>query len=125
MYVATPLECIHFKKGNVKEYLINMICPQCGTENPANAAFCGKCGRNIGKAPVQQPVVAAGPRRFVRCSDNKSIGGVCSGAAKYFDMDVSLVRALTLISFLITGSVTFWAYIIMWLVMPEEPCGQF
>ena len=99
-----------------------MICPQCGTENPANATYCGKCGRKLGQTPVQQPTYS-GPKRFVRCSDNKQIGGVCAGVAKYFDIDISLVRALTLISFLFTGSATFWAYIIMWIVIPEEPCG--
>ncbi len=100
-----------------------MICPQCGTENPNDAVFCGKCGRNIDQAEVQQPVVQTGTKKFVRCSDNKQIGGVCSGAAKYFDLDISLVRVITLLSFLFTGSATFWAYIIMWIVMPEEPCG--
>jgi len=105
-----------------------MICTQCGTENPANAVFCGKCGRNIVQEPAQQPVQQAvaneRPRKFVRCSNDKQIGGVCSGFAKYFDLDVSLVRILTVVSFLFTGSATFWAYIIMWAVIPEEPCGQ-
>lgn len=101
-----------------------MICPQCGTENPPNSAFCGKCGRNIGQAQTQQPVAQTGPKKFVRCSDDKQVAGVCAGVAKYFDLDVSLVRVITLLSFLFTGSATFWAYIVMWIVMPEEPCGK-
>ncbi|MCE7742784.1 MAG: PspC domain-containing protein [Candidatus Heimdallarchaeota archaeon] len=110
-----------------------MICDQCGTENPANAVFCGKCGRNIAQESAQQPAQPAQqaqqavayekPRTFVRCSNDKQIGGVCSGFAKYFDLDVSLVRILTVVSFLFTGSATFWAYIIMWAIIPEEPCG--
>ncbi|MHA1200638.1 MAG: zinc-ribbon domain-containing protein, partial [Candidatus Heimdallarchaeaceae archaeon] len=48
-----------------------MICTQCGTENPANAVFCGKCGRNIVQEPAQQAVGNEIPRQFVRCSNDK------------------------------------------------------
>ena len=106
------------------------ICPQCGTENVAEAKFCSKCGRDISVAPqqpqqqsAQPPVRSARPAKFVRCSDNKQIGGVCSGVAKYFDIDLSLVRVLAIIG-LLFGSITFWLYIILWIVMPEEQCGQ-
>ncbi len=103
-----------------------MKCPQCGTENPDDAMFCGKCGRNIGeaKAQPQQLVINEQTQKFVRCTDNRMVAGVCSGIAKYTNLDLNLVRALTVISFLFTGSATFWAYIIMWIIIPEEPCGQ-
>ncbi|MEE9410357.1 MAG: PspC domain-containing protein [Candidatus Heimdallarchaeota archaeon] len=106
-----------------------MICPQCGTENVENASFCGKCGRDlrgedIPQQPGQQQVVdTQTPKRLVRCSDDKMVGGVSSGLARYSNMDVGLMRLLTVLSFLITGSTTFWAYIIMWIILPEEPCG--
>ena len=48
---------------------------------------------------------------------NKVIGGVCSGLANYFDIDVSLVRVLFAIMFL-CASAGFWLYIILWIVMP-------
>ena len=101
-----------------------MICPQCGTENPDDAAFCGKCGRNIATERTQQPVASTEPKRFYRCSDDQTIAGVCSGLAKYFEADVSLVRVITVLSFLFTGSVTFWAYILLWIIAPEEPCRR-
>ena len=105
-----------------------MECPQCGTENIETASFCAKCGRELDgqqsdQAPVSQQTQTQTPKKFVRCSDNKEIGGVCAGLAKYLDQDVSMVRILTVVSFLITGSVTFWAYIIAWIVVPEESCG--
>ena len=106
-----------------------MKCPQCGTENVDHASFCGKCGRDLRdetspEQPAQQQVVyqQAPPKKLTRCSDDQIVGGVCSGLAKYANMDVSLVRLLTVLSFFI-GTIPFWAYIIMWIVVPEEPCG--
>jgi phage shock protein PspC (stress-responsive transcriptional regulator) len=106
-----------------------MECPQCGTENIDTAKFCSKCGRELNgkqsdQAPVAQAPQSQATKTLVRCSDNKELGGVCAGLAKYFDQDVNLVRILTVVSFLITGSVTFWAYIIAWIVLPEEECGK-
>lgn len=103
-----------------------MICPQCGTENAATARFCGKCGRELDvqpQQPTQQDVYQREPKKFVRCADDKQLGGVCSGFARYIDADVSLVRILTVVSFLISASVTFWAYILCWIIVPEEQCG--
>ena len=106
-----------------------MKCPQCGTENVDHASFCGKCGRDLrGEVSPQQPaqqqvVYQQAPKKLIRCSNDQMVGGVCSGLAQYANMDVSLVRLLTVLSFLITGSATFWAYIIMWIVVPEEPCA--
>jgi len=101
-----------------------MICEQCGTENPDDAAFCGKCGRKFTTGRTQQQVVSNGPKKFYRCSDDKTLAGVCSGLAKYLDADVSLVRVITVLSFLFTGSITFWAYIFLWVIGPEEPCNN-
>ncbi len=103
-----------------------MKCPNCGTENAETARFCGKCGQEFAlkaSAPPQQAVQQQKPKKFVRCSDDKQIGGVCSGFAKYFDLDITMVRLVTILSFLFTGSATFWAYIITWIVVPEDVCG--
>jgi phage shock protein PspC (stress-responsive transcriptional regulator) len=55
----------------------------------------------------------------MRDPSNKLIGGVCSGLAKYLNMDVNLVRILTVIISLFTG-VPIILYIIALFVMPEE-----
>ena len=105
-----------------------MYCPQCGTDNVEDAKFCAKCGRNLqGESNKSQsePVgktVQTEPKKLYRCSNNKSVGGVCSGLAKYADMDVDTVRLITVLTFLVTGSATFWVYLILWAVLPEEPC---
>lgn len=48
---------------------------------------------------------------------NKVIGGVCSGLADYFNMDVTIMRLLFVIAF-IFASFGFWFYIILWIVLP-------
>lgn len=49
---------------------------------------------------------------------NKVIGGVCSGLAEFFGLDVALVRIAFVIAFLF-ASFGFWLYIILWIVLPE------
>jgi phage shock protein C len=50
---------------------------------------------------------------------NKMIGGVCGGIAEYFDVDPTIIRLLAIL-LLIPYTAAFWAYIIMWLVVPEK-----
>lgn len=47
------------------------------------------------------------------------IGGVCAGIARRFGWDPTLVRVLTVASFLIPGP-QFVAYLICWVVIPNE-----
>lgn len=56
-------------------------------------------------------------KRLQRDTQNKVIGGVCSGLANYFDIDASLVRLLFAIAFLVFSS-GFWIYLILWIIMP-------
>jgi phage shock protein PspC (stress-responsive transcriptional regulator) len=60
-------------------------------------------------------------KRLLRTLDERMIGGVCGGLAKYLNLDPSLVRLgfviLTLLSGFIIGIVT---YIVMMIVVPEE-----
>jgi len=58
-------------------------------------------------------------KKLYRSRSNRMLGGVCAGLAEYFDRDPVLIRALALVS-LFFGSAGFWAYIIMWLIVPEE-----
>ena len=57
-------------------------------------------------------------KRLKRNSANKILGGVCSGLADYFDIDVVLVRAIVASSILFAG-VGLGLYIILWLFLPE------
>jgi len=55
----------------------------------------------------------------MRDPSHKLIGGVCSGLAKYLNMDVNLVRILTVLISLFTG-IPIVLYIIALFVLPEE-----
>jgi phage shock protein PspC (stress-responsive transcriptional regulator) len=50
---------------------------------------------------------------------DKKIGGVCAGFARYFDMDVTLMRVLWLIVAFMTG-IGFIVYIVAWICMPRD-----
>jgi phage shock protein C len=61
------------------------------------------------------------PRRLYRTSDDRIIAGVAGGVAAYFDVDPIIVRVLWFISVFVTGTLSFWAYVIMIFVVPQEP----
>jgi phage shock protein C len=47
------------------------------------------------------------------------IWGVCGGLAKYFNIDPTIVRIVA-VATLFIGSLGFWVYIIMALIVPLE-----
>ena len=50
--------------------------------------------------------------------ESRKIGGVCSGLAAYFDIDVTIIRVIFL-ALLLCGSFGFWLYLIIWIVAPK------
>jgi len=59
-------------------------------------------------------------RRFQRSRSNKMIAGICGGLAEYFSIDPTIVRVLVVVSCFITGGAIFLAYLIGWIVIPEN-----
>ena len=51
------------------------------------------------------------------------IAGVCGGIATYFGVDPTLVRLIALLLLVVGNGATFIVYIIMAVVVPEEPSG--
>ena len=62
-------------------------------------------------------------KKLQRDTQNKVIGGVCSGLANYFDIDSSLLRVLFVVMFL-CASAGFWLYLILWIVLPAGHGGK-
>ena len=58
-------------------------------------------------------------KRLYRSRDDRMIAGVCAGLAEYIDIDPTIIRLLFVLG-LFAGGATFWAYIVMMLVVPEE-----
>ncbi len=60
------------------------------------------------------------PRKLYRYTDDKIVGGVCSGLARYMDLDIALVRVVFAL-LIFVGGLSLWVYIIMWIVIPRAP----
>ena len=78
-----------------------------------SGAYSGAAGAAYGAGAEEQRV----PKKLFRDSDDKMIGGVCSGLGFYLGADLVLVRVLFLIA-LLFGTLGFWVYLIIWIVAP-------
>jgi len=66
----------------------------------------------------------ARPRKLYRSRTERSIAGVCGGLAEFFGADQGLFRLVTLLLILF-GGLSIWIYVILWIVVPEEPVRKF
>jgi phage shock protein C len=58
-------------------------------------------------------------KKLYRSRTDRKIWGVCGGLAQYFDIDPTIVRVIFFVS-LLCGTLGFWIYIIMAIVVPNE-----
>ncbi len=95
-----------------------IYCRNCGKELSDDARFCPVCG-----APVYVPVPSAyaPPSRLIRPRHGRMVAGVCQGLANAYLWDVAWVRVITVLLTVFGGGMGLVAYIIFWIVMPEEP----
>jgi phage shock protein PspC (stress-responsive transcriptional regulator) len=59
-------------------------------------------------------------KKLFRSRTDKMLAGVCGGLAEYFGIDPVIVRVLWVVITL-TFLVGLLAYILLWLLAPEEP----
>ena len=72
--------------------------------------------------PDEQPTASAaapGPRRLLRSRDDRVIGGVCSGLARYFNIDPLIVR-IAAVALAFVGGAGVIAYIAAYFLVPED-----
>jgi len=92
-----------------------MYCTKCGIELRNDDKFCSQCGtRTAVNRTGFEP-----PRQLLLDKRNKKIAGVCAGFARYFEVDVTLVRVVWLALAFGTGT-GFIAYLIAWIVVPSD-----
>ena len=56
-------------------------------------------------------------KRLFRDGDRAILGGVCAGVAAYFNVDVVIIRAIYVFTFLTFG-IGFLLYIVLWAIVP-------
>jgi phage shock protein C len=63
-------------------------------------------------------------KQLTRSNTNRMIAGVCAGLGTYSKIDPTVVRLAAVLLLFITGPGIVAAYLIMALIIPEEPAGQ-
>ena len=58
-------------------------------------------------------------KKLYRSTKDRQIMGVCGGIAEYFGIDTLLVRSVFVV-FALCGSVSFWIYLLLWLLAPKS-----
>lgn len=58
--------------------------------------------------------------KIYRSETDKMLGGVCGGLARYFNVDVVLIRLLWVLAVFLGGSGVV-AYLIAWIIIPPDP----
>src|SRR4030095_4192892 len=92
-----------------------MVCNSCQRNIAEGSRFSYNCGAK--QFVTDAPNVAAatgGPKRLLRSSTDKKLGGVCAGLADYLDMDVTLVRVLWVLVVLCGGG-GLLVFLFFWL----------
>ena len=100
-----------------------MTCPNCSKNIAIGSKYCYNCGAKQPEsgAPGLSPATGS-PKRLMRSSTDKKLGGVCAGLADYFDMDATIVRLIWLL-IVLCGGTGVLVYIILWIVLPLAPGG--
>ena len=63
------------------------------------------------------------PKRLFRDENHKIVGGVCSGVANYFGIDMVIVRVIFLV-LLFSFGIGFITYIILWIAVPSSSVAE-
>ena len=93
-----------------------MYCSSCGVQLEEHYSYCHACGRPTNPDRTSPWGV---PKSLSRPLWARKIGGVCAGFARYFDVDVTIMRVIWLVVAIFTG-VGFIAYRVAWIAMPAE-----
>jgi phage shock protein C len=97
-----------------------MYCSHCGKALDTTARFCPTCGATVQLGFQPQYGRTVVPGQLTRPRQGRMIGGVCAGLALHYGWDLSFVRIVAVLLLIFTG-VGIVAYIIAWVVIPEEP----
>ncbi len=63
-------------------------------------------------------------KQLFRSRKERMIAGVCGVLGDYLNIDPTVVRLIFVFGAFATGTALFWAYLIMMVVVPEEPLAS-
>jgi phage shock protein C len=96
-----------------------MFCTKCGSELREQDRFCSACGAVTVRGTVPPRHQEA---RLSRPMSEAKIAGVCAGFARYFGLDVTLIRILwVVITVFPLPFLGLVSYFVAWIVMPKDP----
>lgn len=72
-----------------------------------------------GNESATEPIGEKIKKRLYRDTENRVIGGVCSGMSVYFNTDPVLIRILFVILVFLGVGVSILVYLILWIVVPK------
>jgi phage shock protein C len=99
-----------------------MFCTRCGNELREQDKFCPSCGFATAQAAASPAAWNQPEQRLSRPMSEAKIAGVCAGFARYFGLDVVLVRVLwVIITVFPLPCFGLVSYIVAWIVMPKDP----
>lgn len=101
-------------------------CRNCGNSMNDDARFCSTCGTAVvapeaAQAPPPHYAPYAPASRLIRPRWGRMVAGVCQGLANAYAWDVVWVRVITVLLAVFGGGIGLIAYLVFWVVMPEEP----
>ena len=94
-----------------------MFCSVCGKRLEIDSNFCSSCGEAVAPPSVYGRYDST---LLLRSREHRMVAGSCGGLALHYGWDLSLVRLVLVLIVLFTG-VGAVAYLIAWIVIPQEP----
>ena len=98
-----------------------MYCRNCGKALADDARFCSGCGAQMYTPPPAAAPLPQTVTRLIRPRSGRMIAGVCQGLANAYAWDVVWVRVITVLLAIFGSGSGLLAYVIFWIVMPDEP----
>jgi phage shock protein C len=95
-----------------------MYCTFCAKELAEEDRFCSACGGARHTRPFFSERKGV---PFSRPREGKKIAGVCAGVARYFELDVTLVRIVWIVLIFVPPVPGLIAYLACWIAMPKDP----
>jgi phage shock protein PspC (stress-responsive transcriptional regulator) len=72
----------------------------------------------------KEKIMTENVKKLYRSNSDRMIAGICGGLGEYFAVDSTLIRLIFVIGSIFSFSALFWIYIIMLIVVPEEPVAS-